>query len=131
MWAPALPELAKRRGRPKGSGAKAVIVKKSAPAVPAETLKRTLSVEGKARIAAAQKTRWAATKKVTKLAGMSAKKTAPAVIPASKAAKDVVKKASKKAAKTQPVKKSVAPAKKITQVKKAAAPQAESAVASV
>jgi hypothetical protein len=43
---------AKRRGRPKGSVNRA-----------AKTTKRTMSAEGKARIAAAQKKRWAAQKR--------------------------------------------------------------------
>jgi hypothetical protein len=48
-----------KRGRPKGSVNK--------PVVPAKTsLKRVLSAAGKARIAAAQKARWAAQKTVKK-----------------------------------------------------------------
>ena len=50
----------KKRGRPKGSGAK-----KTGTSVPQQPRagKRTMSAEGKARIAAAQKVRWAAQKK--------------------------------------------------------------------
>ncbi|SNT44531.1 hypothetical protein SAMN05421770_11926 [Granulicella rosea] len=63
----------KRRGRPKGSvnkksGAFAPVAKKVA--------KRTLSPEGKARIAAAQKARWAAQKRASVSAKPAAKKTA-------------------------------------------------------
>ena len=50
------PAVAKRRGRPKGSKNAST---SSVLAVP----KRTMSAEGKARIAAAQKKRWAAIKK--------------------------------------------------------------------
>ena len=77
-------EPAKRRGRPKGStnGPKV-----SAPISikPAKKATRTMSEEGKARIAAAQKARWAAAKK----AAAPAKKTV---------AKKSVKRASTKAA---------------------------------
>lgn len=61
-----LPELSslvatgKRRGRPPGSG-KTAVAPKAAKAVKAAA-KRTMSAEGKARIAAAQKKRWAAQK---------------------------------------------------------------------
>ncbi len=47
----------KRRGRPKGSANQTI--KASAP-VAAKSGKRTMSPEGRARIAAAQKARWAA-----------------------------------------------------------------------
>jgi hypothetical protein len=50
------------RGRPKGS-----VTKKVTPATPT-TAKRTLSAEGKARIAAAQKKRWASLKRAAKRA---------------------------------------------------------------
>ncbi len=60
-----LETLAKRRGRPKGSGNKsAAPAKKSA--------KRVMSAEGKARIAAAQKARWAAQKTAKKRAAKKA-----------------------------------------------------------
>jgi hypothetical protein len=56
-----LPSLPKRgRGRPKGSTSK----KAAAPAPKT----RTMSPEGRARIAAAQKARWAAQKKAAKSA---------------------------------------------------------------
>ena len=48
----------KRRGRPKGSFNK--------PAAPDKPAKRKMSPEGKAKIAAAQKARWAAARKSTK-----------------------------------------------------------------
>jgi hypothetical protein len=57
-------QTGKRRGRPKSSDSKTA---KSVPAA-AKTSKRTMSAEGKARIAAAQKARWAAKKKTTKSA---------------------------------------------------------------
>ncbi len=52
----------KRRGRPKNSETKL------APAKPAKKIakKRTMSPEGRARVAAAQKARWAAVKSGTK-----------------------------------------------------------------
>lgn len=61
---PAVSE-AKRRGRPKGTNnaAKTAAVK-TAPA----KAKRTMSAEGKARIAEAQKKRWAEQKKAAKKA---------------------------------------------------------------
>lgn len=53
--------LVTRRGRPKGSVNK--------PAAPAKkSAKRVLSAEGKAKIAAAQKARWAARKRAAKKA---------------------------------------------------------------
>jgi len=60
------PALAgKQRGRPKGSVSKSG----KAPAkVAAKTSKRTMSEEGKQRISAAQKARWAAQKKKSKTA---------------------------------------------------------------
>src|ERR1700722_1379879 len=57
-------QTGKRRGRPKSSDSKTA---KSVPAA-AKTAKRTMSAEGKARIAAAQKARWGAKKKATKSA---------------------------------------------------------------
>jgi hypothetical protein len=76
---------AKRRGRPKGS-----TNKKPEAIVPAakKAGKRTMSAEGKARIAAAQKARWAAQKKASVPAKPAAKKTAA----------KTVKKAAKKTA---------------------------------
>jgi hypothetical protein len=61
----------KRRGRPKGS-----VNKKAEIAAPVviKPAKRTLTAEGKARIAAAQKARWAAQKKTSKPAKAAAKK---------------------------------------------------------
>ena len=46
-----------KRGRPKGSGVKTISVKAS------KKTKRTMSPEARARIAAAQKARWAKAKK--------------------------------------------------------------------
>jgi len=64
-------QTGKRRGRPKSSDtAKSVLAA-------AKTAKRTMSAEGKARIAAAQKARWAAKKKATKSA---VTKSAPATV---------------------------------------------------
>jgi hypothetical protein len=54
--------VAKHRGRPKGSTNKKVEL----PV--AKTAKRAMSIEGKARIVAAQKKRWAAVKKASKRA---------------------------------------------------------------
>ncbi len=53
--------ITKRRGRPRGSATKA-------PASAKKPAKRTLSAEGKAKIAAAQKARWAAQKTAIKRA---------------------------------------------------------------
>jgi hypothetical protein len=89
-------QTGKRRGRPKSSDSKTA--KANAPAA-VKTAKRTMSAEGRARIAAAQKARWAAKKKATK--------SAPAT----------VRKAIKSAPK--PGKNAVAPAKKNTRVKSA------------
>jgi len=96
----------KRRGRPKGS-----VNKKAEFAAPVavKPAKRTMSAEGKARIAAAQKARWAAQKRAVakpvakKITPKSAKKAVPAAKPA---AKKIAAKVSKKAA--VPAKKSVA-----------------------
>ncbi len=60
--------LTKRRGRPKGS-----VNKTAAPAK--TSTKRVLSVEGRARIAAAQKARWAAKKTANKRAARKASVT--------------------------------------------------------
>ena len=59
---------APQRGRPKGSTNKTA-TKPDAPT------KRTMSAEGKARIAAAQKLRWAKQKKVAKSAKSPAKRS--------------------------------------------------------
>ena len=70
---PTKPTTGKRRGRPKGS-----INKKAEVAAPVATnmTKRTMSAEGKAKIAAAQKARWAAQKKTIRPASTTAKKVA-------------------------------------------------------
>lgn len=67
----AKPATGKRRGRPKGS-----VNKKAETVAPVvvKPAKRTMSAEGKARIAAAQKARWAAQKKTSKPAKAAAKK---------------------------------------------------------
>jgi hypothetical protein len=88
-------QTGKRRGRPKSSDSKTA---KSIPAA-AKTAKRTMSAEGKARIAAAQKARWAAKKKATKSA---VTKSAPAA--ARKTIKSAPKQAKKSAKKTAGVK---------------------------
>ncbi len=56
---PAIVET-KRRGRPKGSISKSKVV------AVLEPTKRTMSPEGRARVAAAQKKRWAAKRKAAK-----------------------------------------------------------------
>jgi hypothetical protein len=63
----------KRRGRPTGS-VNQVLHKAAAP-VAAKSGKRTMSPEGRARVAAAQKARWAAQKAVGKPANAAAKKS--------------------------------------------------------
>lgn len=63
---------AQRRGRPKGSTNKT-------PPAPAKVTKRTMSAEAKARIAAAQKLRWAKQKSTDKPVKPAAKKSTPAV----------------------------------------------------
>jgi len=93
----------KRRGRPKGSVAKKL---GSITLKPAKKVRATMSAEGKARIAAAQKARWAALKKNTNVAKPPAKKSAvkqskKTVAPAKKAL----------SAKRAPAVKSVAPKK--------------------
>ncbi|MBB5060992.1 hypothetical protein HDF16_005728 [Granulicella aggregans] len=105
----AKPATGKRRGRPKGSVNKKAEVVAPAAVKPA---KRTLSAEGKGRIAAAQKARWAAQKKAAakpvakkiapkpvakKIAPKPAKKAVPAAKPA---AKKIAAKVSKKRAVT-------------------------------
>ena len=60
----------KRRGRPKGS-----VNKKSEATAPAKRVRAPLSAEGKARIAAAQKARWAALKKSSPVAKPDANKS--------------------------------------------------------
>ena len=96
-------EPAKRRGRPPGTA-------KPVEAKPAG--KRTMSEEGKARIAAAQKKRWAKSKKAAKAAA-SAIVANTAAAPAKKAP---AKKAAVPASKTKPAKvaakKAAPPAKK-------------------
>ena len=95
------PGIGKRRGRPKGSVNKKAEV--AAPVVIKPT-KRSMSAEGKARIAAAQKARWAAQKKaVAKKTAKPAKKAVPAANPT---VKKITAKAAKKA--TVAVKKSIA-----------------------
>lgn len=59
---PVLKNAVRRRGRPKGSTNKE-------SATPAKSVKRTMSTEGRARIAAAQRARWDAQKKTVKAAG--------------------------------------------------------------
>jgi hypothetical protein len=71
----------KKRGRPKSP-----ISKKSVPAVP-RIVKGTMSNEGKARIAAAQKKRWAAVKRASKRAKSAAVASKQIAKPAAKPAK--------------------------------------------
>jgi hypothetical protein len=92
----------KRRGRPKGS-----VNKKSeatAPA-PARKVRATISAEGKARIAAAQKARWAVLKKSSNVAKSAAKKNS------TKQSKKTVTPGKKAAAKRAPAVKAVATTK--------------------
>jgi len=104
------PSTGKRRGRPKGSVSTKAEV---AEPVAIKKAKRTMSAEGKARIAAAQKARWAAQKKASqptkpvasKTAAKPGKKAPTSVKPV---AKKIAAKGSKKAA--VPAKKSVAEA---------------------
>jgi hypothetical protein len=101
------PATGKRRGRPKGS-----VNKKAEVIAPVTVNKvgRVMSAEGKARIAAAQKARWAKQKKTSKTAAKKiAPKPAKKAVPAAKpAAKKIASKISKKRA--VPAKKSVAAA---------------------
>ena len=92
---PSAPEEVRRVGRPKGSGNRATSFnpEESAPK------KRTMSAEGKARIAAAQKKRWAAQNDsdaggTTRKKAASAKRTGNAVGP--KAVSKVAPAAAKK-----------------------------------
>ena len=108
----------RRRGRPKGVASRAISFN---PEEFAPEKRRAMSPEGKARIAAAQKKRWAAqkSKPVKKTAAgksLPARKGAPAT-----ARKAGVKPSAKPAAKKAPPKK--APAKAVAPVK--AAPAAE------
>ena len=101
-----LDPIAKKRGGRAGSGV-------SAPAAEPVMAKRVMSDEGKAKIAAAQKKRWASTKRAAKKAAREAESVA----------------AAKKTAKPAPAKKAVAskaPAKKAAPTK---APAAKKAVA--
>lgn len=99
----------KRRGRPKGSANK-----KTAAVVPVakKAARRTMSAEGKARIAVAQKARWAAQKKASVPVKPAAKKTAA----------KTVKKAAKKT--TIATKKAVA-VKRVPPAKSTTAPATE------
>ena len=68
-------EVPVRRGRPKGTKNKGAV----APApIPAKAVKRVMSAEGKARIAAAQKLRWEKQKAGTTAVKPSAKTSARA-----------------------------------------------------
>ena len=85
---------AKRRGRPMGS------VDKTVPVIKKST-KRTLSTQGKARIAEAQKARWAARRLATEAATAASKKKT------TKTAKKVDRKGAKISAPTKRSVKSV------------------------
>jgi len=111
---------AKRRGRPKGSGGKTT-AEATAP-IPAKTAKKRISAEGRARIVAALKARWAAKSKAAAAEERAAKKGSTKS--AKTAAKVVAKKSAKSAVNTSS-------AKKATAVKKAAEPRAEMATTSV
>ena len=65
--------VAARRGRPKGS-----TNKPAAAPVPVKASKRVMSAEGKARIAAAQKLRWAKQKNSAAPSKSATKKSSPA-----------------------------------------------------
>jgi hypothetical protein len=98
------PVAAKRRGRPKGS-----VNQRPEAISPAtvKTNKRTMSAEGKARIAAAQKARWSAQKATKPPAKNVATRLPKKAVDATKlAAKKIAAKVSKKA--TVPNKKSIA-----------------------
>lgn len=91
----------KRRGRPKGP------VKTKAEVTALVATKRTMSAEGKARIAAAQKARWAAQKKASQPAKTAAKKitgkaSRKAVTAPKPVAKKIAAKVSKKTAAPAP-----------------------------
>jgi hypothetical protein len=97
----------KRRGRPKGSVSKPTT--QTAPALPVKSSKRAMSAEGKARLVAALKARWAAKKKNDKLAKAAVAKVSPS--PAKKSPKPAKKAISGATKKTAPTK---APAKSLT-----------------
>ncbi len=95
------PPAAERPGRPKGSANKTTEAGFAASKKTPKPAKRTMSAEGKARIAAAQKKRWAAQKQAQepatrkyaakpkaarKTAAKAKKTTAPEAQPASEAA---------------------------------------------
>jgi hypothetical protein len=92
---------AKRRGRPKGSGVKAEV--KVAAAVSPTSVRKALSPEGKARIAAAQVARWAAKRKATAAAERAAKKASAK--PAQTVTKVAPKRPAKPAVKASPTEK--------------------------
>ena len=94
----------KRRGRPKGS-----TNKPPSGSLTRKAAKRTISPEGKARIAAAQKARWTKQRRIVARAKKTA--NAPSAVPEKKSAKTTSKKVSaNKAAiakKTSPPTKSI------------------------
>ena len=104
---PAIPFVevpGRRRGRPKGATNKPQMTPAS---IPKKGAKRTKSLEGKARIAAAQKARWAKQKQVAAAAEKTARPSNSATIKkASKPAgmKALVRKASRAKKKEAPVK---------------------------
>ena len=108
----------RRRGRPKGSVSRATNFN---PEEFTPEKRRTMSPEGKARVAAAQKKRWAAqksdsAKKTTPVKASSTRKSAP--VAKTVVAKAVHRPAGKKAAVKKAVaKKGPAPAKAIAPVK--------------
>ncbi len=109
-------QAAPRRGRPKGSTKKAISVDAEEFLSPQ---RRTMSPEGKARVAAAQKKRWAAQK------SKPAQKTTPAKASSTRKGAPVAKKTVAKAVRKPAVKKVVAkkaPAKKAPTPAKTAAP---------
>ena len=86
-------EVSVRRGRPKGTKNKGAV----APAtIPAKAVKRVMSAEGKARIAAAQKLRWEKQKAGTTAVKPSAKTSARAKKKAMATPKAAKKTATKK-----------------------------------
>jgi hypothetical protein len=106
--------LVKQRGRPKG-----ISVKLKAPSAPVKkrAAKRTMSSEGKARIAAAQKARW--TKPKTKAAVTHKITSAPSSTPADQSTSRANKASAKKiptAKKTSNAKKQSIPAKSTSDV---------------
>ena len=104
----------KRRGRPPGATKQMPVAEKKT---------RTMSEEGRARIAAAQKARWAAKKKAEKKAATASASALAPKKTAAPAKKSVAKKAAIKktpvTAKTAAVKQAAMPAKKVA-AKKAA-----------